>query len=62
MHAIELVFAIGWVLFWVYWLVAALTMKRERVPWSRELRIRALIIVVVLVLSLIHISEPTRPY
>jgi len=50
MHAIELVFAIGWVLFWVYWLVAAFTMKRERVPWSRELRIRALIIVVVLVL------------
>jgi protein-S-isoprenylcysteine O-methyltransferase Ste14 len=50
MHAIELVIGIGWVLFWVYWLVAAFTMKRERVPWSRELRIRALIIVVVLVL------------
>ena len=50
MHAIEFVFAIGWALFWVYWLVAAFTMKRERVPWSRELRIRALIIVVVLVL------------
>lgn len=50
MHAIELVFAIGWVTFWVYWLVAAFTMKRERVQWSRELRIRALIIVVALLL------------
>ena len=50
MHAIELVFAIGWALFWVYWLAAALTMKRGRVPWSRELRIRVLIIIVVLVL------------
>ncbi len=29
MHAIELVFAIGWALFWVYWLAAAFTMKKE---------------------------------
>jgi protein-S-isoprenylcysteine O-methyltransferase Ste14 len=50
MRAIELVFVIGWALFWVYWLVAAFTMKRERVQWSHELRIRALLIVVVVVL------------
>ena len=50
MRAIELVFVIGWVLFWVYWLAMAFTMKRERVSWSHELRIRALIIVVVVVL------------
>ena len=50
MHATELVFAIGWVLFWVYWLAAAFTMKRERVSWSNELRIRAIIIVVAVVL------------
>ncbi len=50
MHAIEFVFIIGWGLFWVYWVVAAVTMKRERVQWSHELRIRALIIVVALVL------------
>jgi protein-S-isoprenylcysteine O-methyltransferase Ste14 len=45
MHATELVFAIGWAAFWIYWLVAAFSMKRGRVPWSRELRIRAVLIV-----------------
>ena len=50
MTTVELVFAVGWAAFWLYWLVAAFSMKRGRVPWSRELRIRALIIVVVIVL------------
>ena len=50
MSAVELVFAVGWAAFWLYWLVAAFSMKRGRVPWSRELRIRAVIVVVVIVL------------
>jgi protein-S-isoprenylcysteine O-methyltransferase Ste14 len=50
MRTVELVFAVGWAAFWLYWLVAAFSMKRGRVPWSRELRIRALIGVVVIVL------------
>jgi protein-S-isoprenylcysteine O-methyltransferase Ste14 len=50
-HAVELVFAIGWAAFWIYWLVAAFTMKRGHVAWSRELRIRAVIIVGVILLS-----------
>ena len=50
MHGIELVFAIGWATFWIYWLVAAFSMKRGRVPWSRELRIRAVIAVCVVLL------------
>jgi protein-S-isoprenylcysteine O-methyltransferase Ste14 len=50
MHAVELVFAVGWVAFWIYWLAAATSSKRGRVPWSRELRIRAMIIVVAIVL------------
>jgi protein-S-isoprenylcysteine O-methyltransferase Ste14 len=45
MHAVELVFAIGWAAFWIYWLVAAFAMKRGHVPWSRELRIRAVVVV-----------------
>ncbi len=45
MHAVELVFAIGWVAFWIYWLVAAFSMKKGRIPWSRELRIRAVVVV-----------------
>lgn len=50
MHAVEIVFAVVWAAFWLYWLVAAFSMKRGRVPWSRELGIRALILVVVILL------------
>ena len=50
MHVVELVLAIGWAAFWLYWLVAAFSMKRGRVPWSRELGIRAVLAVVVIVL------------
>ena len=50
MRAVELVFAVGWAAFGLYWLVAAFSMKRGRVPWSRELRIRAVIAVVVILL------------
>jgi protein-S-isoprenylcysteine O-methyltransferase Ste14 len=50
MHAVELVFAIGWAAFWIYWLVAAFSMKRGRVAWSRELSIRAVIAVLVILL------------
>ena len=47
MHAVELVFGIGWAAFWIYWLAAAFSMKRGRMAWSRELRIRAVILVLV---------------
>jgi protein-S-isoprenylcysteine O-methyltransferase Ste14 len=50
MHVVQLLIAIGWVAFWVYWLVAAFSMKRGRPAWSREIRTRVLIAVVVLVL------------
>jgi len=50
MRAVELVFAAGWAVFWVYWIVAAFSMKRGHVPWSRELRIRAVIVLLVIVL------------
>ncbi len=50
MRAVELVFAIGWGTFWLYWLVAAFFIKRLRVSWSREFRIRAAIVVLVIIL------------
>jgi protein-S-isoprenylcysteine O-methyltransferase Ste14 len=50
MRAVELVFAVAWAAFWLYWLLAAFSMKRGQVPWSRELGIRAAIVVVVIVL------------
>jgi len=51
MNAVELVFAVGWAAFWLYWLVAAFSAKRGRVPWSRELRIRVVIVVLVILLA-----------
>jgi protein-S-isoprenylcysteine O-methyltransferase Ste14 len=50
MRAVQLVFAVGWAAFGLYWLVAAFSIKKGRVPWSRELRIRAVIAVVVVLL------------
>lgn len=50
MRTVELVFAVGWAVFWLYWIVAAISMKRGRVQWSRELRIRAVLVVLVIVL------------
>jgi protein-S-isoprenylcysteine O-methyltransferase Ste14 len=48
MRAVEFVLAVGWGAFGLYWLVAAFSTKRGRVPWARELRIRAVIAVLVI--------------
>ena len=50
MQAVEFVLAIGWGLFWLYWLVAAFSMKRGHVALSQELRIRVVIVILAIVL------------
>ena len=40
---LELVFALGWAAFWIYWFVAAFSMKRGRIAWGQQLRIRVLV-------------------
>lgn len=50
MRAVELVIAVGWAAFWAYWLLTAMSAKRGRVQWSRELRIRVVIVVVTIFL------------
>jgi protein-S-isoprenylcysteine O-methyltransferase Ste14 len=50
MHAVELIFAVGWAAFWIYWLTAARSTKRGRVAWSSEVRIRVVLIVCIVVL------------
>jgi protein-S-isoprenylcysteine O-methyltransferase Ste14 len=49
-RAAEIIFAVGWGAFWLYWLVAAFSVKRGKVSWSKELRIRALIALIVVIL------------
>lgn len=50
MRAVELVFAVGWGAFWLYWLIAAFSMKRGRVAWGRELRIRVVLVALIILL------------
>jgi protein-S-isoprenylcysteine O-methyltransferase Ste14 len=49
-RTVELIFSIGWAAFWLYWLVAAFTMKRGRPAWSSELRIRVPLVIVIIIL------------
>jgi protein-S-isoprenylcysteine O-methyltransferase Ste14 len=49
-RAVELVFAVGWAAFWLYWILAAFSMKKGRSAWSRELRIRLVIVAVAVIL------------
>jgi protein-S-isoprenylcysteine O-methyltransferase Ste14 len=50
MRAVQLAFAVGWAAFWLYWLTAAFSVKRGRVPWSRHLGIRAVMVVAAIIL------------
>jgi protein-S-isoprenylcysteine O-methyltransferase Ste14 len=49
-HAVELIFAIGWAAFWLYWLIAAFSMKKGRTSFGRDFRIRLPLVVVVVIL------------
>jgi len=67
MRAVGYVFAVVWAAFWLYWVVAAFSMKRGRVPWARELRVRAVIVAAAIVLvhlgafrSYDHNTDPWR--
>lgn len=51
MKPVEIVFAVGWAAFWIYWLVAAFSMKRGRVAWSREARIRVVLVILIILLA-----------
>ena len=49
-RAVALVFAVGWAAFWLYWILAAFSMKKGRIAWSRELWIRLLIVAAAILL------------
>ena len=50
MSPVASLFAVGWGVFWLYWLVAAFFMKRGHAPRSRDLRIRLAILVLAILL------------
>ena len=50
MKAIDIIIGTGWIVFWAYWLVMAVTAKAEQSRWTRFAGVRAGIIPVVLLL------------
>lgn len=52
--AIGPIFAIIWAAFWLYWLVAAFSMKRGRIPWARVVRVRIATVILVIFLVRLH--------
>ena len=55
MRAVEIIFIVGWGAFWAYWLAAAFSMRRTRIVWSQQLRIRVVLVVAFIVLVRLHI-------
>jgi hypothetical protein len=67
-RTVELVVAIVWAAFWLYWVVAAFSMKKGRVAWRRELGIRAVILVILILFLRLGVfrnhpvnTDPWRP-
>jgi protein-S-isoprenylcysteine O-methyltransferase Ste14 len=66
-RTVEHVFAVGWAVFWLLWLVAAFTARRGRRSWSREGPLRVVLIVVLFLLFRIglvrdHSGISTEPW
>ncbi len=41
MIVVEFLYGFGWAAFWIYWLIAAFSMKKGHLAWSHDLRIKA---------------------
>lgn len=49
-RGVEFFFSIGWAAFWLYWLGAATSAKKGRASLSGPLRVRAVLVVLVILL------------
>jgi protein-S-isoprenylcysteine O-methyltransferase Ste14 len=59
MNAIDIIIGVGWIVFWAYWLVMAVTAKAEQSRWARFAGVRVgLILVVVLLIRLRVFGAP----
>ena len=57
MRAIDIIIGVGWIVFWVYWLVMAVTAKAEQSRWTRFAGVRVGIILVVLLLFRLQVFK-----
>lgn len=51
MRTLDAVIGVGWLAFWIYWLVAATGVKRGRTAWGRFAGARVVIAVIIVTLS-----------
>jgi protein-S-isoprenylcysteine O-methyltransferase Ste14 len=50
MHVVDIIIAVGWIAFWLYWLVAAIGTKSGSQRWGQFAGVRVGIIVIVLLM------------
>lgn len=60
MKAIDIIIGVGWILFWAYWLVMAVTAKAERSRWTQFAGVRVGIILVILLLIQLRVFKGPR--
>jgi protein-S-isoprenylcysteine O-methyltransferase Ste14 len=57
MKAIDIIIGVGWIIFWAYWLVMAVTAKAGRSRWTQFAGVRVGIILVVLLLIRLRVLK-----
>jgi protein-S-isoprenylcysteine O-methyltransferase Ste14 len=65
MRVVDAVFGVGWIAFWLYWLLAAVGAKSGRTEWRRFTSVRLLTALVVIILSrtrVLHEHSPHEPW
>jgi protein-S-isoprenylcysteine O-methyltransferase Ste14 len=50
MYAVDIAIGVGWLVFWIYWLVASVGVKAGRTRWARSTGVRVAIVLIVLLL------------
>jgi protein-S-isoprenylcysteine O-methyltransferase Ste14 len=57
MDAVDIVIGVGWVAFWIYWLIVSAGVKAGRTRWTRFAGFRVAIILVVLLLVRLRVIK-----
>ncbi len=57
MKAIDIIIGVGWIVFWAYWLVIAVTAKAEQTRWTRCAGVRVGLILVILLLIRLRVFK-----
>jgi len=60
MKAIDIIIGVGWIVFWAYWLVMAVTAKAEQARWTQFAGVRVGIILVILLLIQLRVFKGPR--